>query len=421
MASTNLYLDKRRAKKDGTYPLRININKDGKNSYISLNISLLPEHWDAKASKVVGRTDKSYYDTLIHGYKQQIDNCILDILHNRKIRNLTADQLKRMVVSELFPESGKKVDTNSFSYVYGQFTERHDTKRTKEIYKATYVHLQKYLGDNLERLYFEDISKEWLEDFDRYLMQTVPSKNARNIHIRNIRAVFNYAIDKNITTNYPFRQFSIKNVATPKRSLTLEQLRTLFNYPCEDWQQQYVDMFKLSFFLCGINVIDLFNLNKISNDGRIEYYRAKTHKFYSIKVEPEAMEIINKYRGEKNLLNMADRYKNYKDYAQRLNNTVMHIGEYKRVGRGGKKVYTPLFPDITTYWMRHTWASIAAELDIPDDTISRALGHSITSGARVTQVYINFNNKKIDEANRRVLDYVLYNEKWYYVQKKPNE
>ena len=62
--------------------------------------------------------------------------------------------------------------------------------------------------------------------------------------------------------------------------------------------------------------------------------------------------------------------------------------------------------NVTTYWARHTWASIASELDIPEDTISRALGHA-TSGASVTMTYINYNSRKIDEANRRVIDHVF--------------
>jgi hypothetical protein len=45
-------------------------------------------------------------------------------------------------------------------------------------------------------------------------------------------------------------------------------------------------------------------------------------------------------------------------------------------------------------------------LDIPEDTISLALGHS-TTGAEVTKVYIRYNHKKVDDANRRVIDYAL--------------
>lgn len=76
-----------------------------------------------------------------------------------------------------------------------------------------------------------------------------------------------------------------------------------------------------------------------------------------------------------------------------------------REGRGGKKVRTPILPNITMYWARHTWATIAASLDIPKDTISAALGHGEST---VTDIYIDFEQEKVDLANRRVLDWVLY-------------
>lgn len=88
----------------------------------------------------------------------------------------------------------------------------------------------------------------------------------------------------------------------------------LFDYPVEEYAERYLDMFKLIFYLIGINSVDLFNLDCITSDGRVEFYRAKTGRLYSIKVEPEALSIINKYRGEKKLLYMADDYKRHTDY-----------------------------------------------------------------------------------------------------------
>ena len=74
------------------------------------------------------------------------------------------------------------------------------------------------------------------------------------------------------------------------------------------------------------------------------------------------------------------------------------------IGEMGKRIG---IDNLTLYWARHTWATFAYNLDIPDDTISRALGHSQTSGANVTGVYIRASNKKVDEANRAVIDYLL--------------
>ena len=223
--------------------------------------------------------------------------------------------------------------------------------------------------------------------------------------MRNIRAVINSAIDEEIIcqNNYPFRKFKIKNERTIKRSLTLQQLKMLRDYKCEPYQELYKDVFMLIFYLAGINMIDLLHLKEINN-GRIEFKRAKTGRLYSIKVEPEALAIINKYRGQNFLLNIMDRYKHHKNFLKRMNSSLRKIGKFERVGRGGKKIFTSvLFPCISSYWARHTVATLMAELDVPKETIAAALGHG---GNSVTDIYINFDNKKVDAAMRKVIDYV---------------
>lgn len=67
--------------------------------------------------------------------------------------------------------------------------------------------------------------------------------------------------------------------------------------------------------------------------------------------------------------------------------------------------FISLFPGLSSYWTRHTWATIAAEIDIPKEVIAHALGHS-WANATVTDIYIRFDEKKGDEANRKVLDYL---------------
>lgn len=118
------------------------------------------------------------------------------------------------------------------------------------------------------------------------------------------------------------------------------------------------------------------------------------------------MELISRYKGRIHLLDAADRYSNYENYRERVNKALRTIGPMKRVGRGGRKERQPLFSKITTYWARHTWATIAADLDIPDAVISMALGHAGENST--TDIYIRRNMRKVDEANRRVLDWVLY-------------
>lgn len=257
------------------------------------------------------------------------------------------------------------------------------------------------------RFYFRNALHLQRFNFDNFMAQTAPSRNARNIHLRNIRAVFNDAIDNDITTFYPFRRLQIKPEPTAKRNLTAEELRTLFSFPAEVHALYYIDIFKLIFLMIGINVVDLCRLKELVK-GRAEFKRAKTHRLYSIKVEPEAMEIIERHRGKDWLIDVLDRYTNHNDFTRRMDKTLKKVGPVKRVGRGGKKNYSPLFPKLTTYWARHSWATIAMSLDIPRDTIAHALGHGTNT---VTDIYIDFDQSKVDEANRKVIDWVLYGKK----------
>ncbi len=393
MPIVNLYFDARRHAGDGTSLVKIAIRAHNTTAYISTDIRLLPSQWDNTARQVINHPARQRLNAYLEHRKAEVRELVY---HHG---DLTAQQLKAIVMQEFDP---KPQPTDLIEPLFLTFLGQ-KTRGTHRVYLNTYRHLQGFLGDGLHTITFNDVTKVWLTQFDNYLARTC-KKNSRNIHLRNLRAVFNEAIDQELTTNYPFRRFSIRPEPTPKRSLTVEELRLLFSQP----DSEYLDMFKLIFFLIGINFTDLYHLKRITR-GRIEYNRAKTNRLYSIKVEPEALDIINRHRGKDRLLDIADRVSEPRNYLHRINDALKKIGNYKRVGRGGKKVYEPLFPQLTTYWARHSWATIAAELDIPKETIAAALGHSI--GNPTTSIYIDFNLTKVDEANRRVIDYVLYDKR----------
>ena len=91
----------------------------------------------------------------------------------------------------------------------------------------------------------------------------------------------------------------------------MDDLRVIRNYQGEDFIKEYQDMFMLMFYLIGVNSIDLYKASPDSIvDGRFEYKRSKTGRLFSIKVEPEAMEIIERYKGKEHLLYVED----LKDY-----------------------------------------------------------------------------------------------------------
>ena len=65
--------------------------------------------------------------------------------------------------------------------------------------------------------------------------------------------------------------------------------------------------------------------------------------------------------------------------------------------------------ELTTYWARHSWATIARKIGVSKDDIALALGHS--NGHDVTDIYIDEDLEKIDLANKKVIDWVLYGKK----------
>jgi integrase len=88
--------------------------------------------------------------------------------------------------------------------------------------------------------------------------------------------------------------------------------------------------------------------------------------------------------------------------------TLKKVGQ-KRIS-GKKNCGDALLPDICTGSARTSWATIAQEeLDIPRDIIAAALGHHTID---VTTTYLRTDwRKKVDMANRKVLDWVFYEKK----------
>lgn len=396
MATVKFYLDKRRQKKDGTYPIKLNVFHN-KQIMIATQLSASEKEWNGNEYSVRAQNYKPR-NIVARGIINKAETVIFTLEQQEKLKSTTDKALKKLIEDAI---SSKVENQKTFLYYLDEFVSKKTNQGTKSIYTTTRNKIEEY--DSY--CTFESMDKSWLENFETWMAKTM-KVNAYAIHLRNIRSVFNYAIDEEYTTLYPFRRFSIKKEETRKRSLTAEQLRLLRDYPCEEYQIRYRDMFMLMFYLIGVNAADLFNAKHSALvNGRFEYKRAKTGKLYSIKVEPEAQAIIEKYKGKDYLLNIMDEYGNYKDFLHRMGIGLKQIGETERKGLGGKKSRNPLFPDLSSYWARHTWATVAAEFDVPKEVIAHALGHS-WANSTTTDIYIRFDMKKVDEANRKVIDFV---------------
>ena len=391
MIYVRLYLDNRSRKLDGTCPVKIGVTNMGSDFLISTGVSCNPENW---IDGVVTKDEPNYRtkNSLLHNKVNQINLLLLDLERNNI--NPSNTRLKQLIKAEL---SGVKRSDVTLIDVLDEHVKNKTRKNTMESYLQT----KDKIADAGMNIPIDDISIKWLKGFENYLIKLPMSVNSIALHMRNIRAVNNYAIDCEYTHSYPFRKYRIKKEETEKRSLTVEQLQALLSFDCEPHMIRYRDYFFLTIYLCGINLADLVDIKEI-RDGRIEYYRSKTNKLYSIKVEPEAMEIIERNKGIEYLVNIKETFSDYRSFNSKLNKMLKNIGPVEIVNKKGKKKYKPLFPELSIYWARHSWATIAAELGVSDEVISQALGHSTTNPT--TAIYINRNRGKIDEANRKVID-----------------
>ena len=375
-------LDTRSANKEGKHPVKFRFTEGKKSVYEATGMFAFENEFSSETF-FTGK-DKHFrrMNEMLSAELDKAEQLLFDL--TKKGSYVEPAKFKKLFINE----------KPSFNQYFETFI---TTKagRTKEVYQSTLNKINEFAGT----VHFEEINFSFLQSLDRYMMQETDGKkalktNARGIHFRNIRAVYNQAINEDIVSLalYPFRKFKIKKEATLKRSIAIDRLRQIFNYEGNERENRSRDVAKLIFFLIGINVKDLVYLTKIEN-GRIEYRRFKTTKPISIRVEPEAMEIIERYRGDDYLLKFIQSNARYYTFNAKINKHLEKITE--KLG----------IPKITTYTLRHTWATLAAELEIPKETISAALGHA--EGASVTDVYIHFNRKKVDDANRRVMDYVL--------------
>jgi len=411
---TKFYLDKRTpvrilvpdsAGVEPTYPIKIALNSDGGSAYIPTGINVRESEWLSKPSpgQVINSPRKEAYNIKLMEKKLAVDKAVEVLRKRGELQGKSVSEIKDLVLKKLQADEYGEVGYEwPVVKCFDKFIGTKKRKGTAGVYESTRRKLLSYAGFT-PRTTFRDITSGWLMDFESYLSETSPSANARGIHLRNIRAVFNYAISEELTgAAYPFKRFKIRAEQTRDRSLSAEDIRRLARVECSTALGKYRDIFLLSFYMCGLNLEDLLGLKDMKG-GRIEIRRTKTGQPINMTVQPEALEIINRYRGKKYLLDVMEKCGNYKNYQRRINRYLKSLG----------KTYNPktkdwegeaLIPDLSFYYARYSWATIAAELDIPERTIGAALAHS--TAHTVTSIYTRVDmRRKVDAANRKVIDF----------------
>ena len=399
MIKYRIYVDTTKKHKDGNSPVTLIFENKGHRAKV--NTGLL------SSCKFTGREfpkeepNARFKTAALTRLLSSVDSILLSHDNDDAFDDVI-DEVKSQAIGSASTSSSKRKKV--FTDYCAMFAETKTNTSTRSLYASTIRKVQEFDASAT----FDTMTKDWLQKFETYWLKTMQI-NGLAIQMRNIRAVFNWAIDNEYTDKYPFRKFVIKQERTRPNNISVKELREVRD--CDlgnDWREVWRDMFMLSFYLCGINPGDMYYLTDDNyKDGYITYKRMKTGRIYKIPVYQEAKDIIDRYRGKKHLLSVFDRYSDKGCAIQHWNRTLKKIGSLTmacdKLGRHTKPVYQPIVEGMTVYTARYTFASIGAELDIPRETIALCLGHS---WADVTSHYIAYEQKKIDDAVKKILDYV---------------
>ena len=398
MAKVSIILDKRTSDKQGRYPIKLRISAKSSNTSISTGVFVHARNYIGTCECAVARTCAN---------AKNINRDICDIYNDytSAIRELeNSGRIKTMNASDIRDYVNKKREFSSersFSTTLVEYRDSCRTFKTKQAYDYTLQMMKRYKGK--QNFLFEEIDYKFLTGFDTWMLNNNIGTSSRSIVFRNMRTIYNYAINNDWIDIqlYPFRKFKIKQGNKEKVYLPEEKFRKLLSLDLSLYSQkglaQARDFFLLSFLLCGINPIDLYNMP--AQQGKIIFVRQKI-KFHEpepihIGIQPETEYLISEHKGSNHLIDFSERYYSFDNCYRYMARRLKILG-----GMIG-------CPDISMYWARYTWATYASKIGIPDSVISKALGHADSTLAE--KKYITFDWAKVDRANRRVIDYVLYN------------
>ena len=281
---------------------------------------------------------------------------------------------------------------------------------TAHVYRSSLNAIIAYRGKS--DLFFSEVTSEWLKGFEVHLRNRGCSWNTVSTYMRTFRAVYNRAVNlrKAPYVPYLFRFVYTGTRADHKRALADDDMKKVFvnlsrkagvSLPVRQAQELFI----LMFLLRGMPFVDLAYLRKSDlRDNVITYRRRKTGRSLSVTLTSEAMILIKKYMNRdssspylfsflKSREGTKEAYREYQLALRSFNQRLMLLGEL--LGLGDK---------LSSYTARHTWATTAYYCEIHPGIISEAMGHSSIT---VTETYLKpFRNKKIDEANKQVLDFV---------------
>lgn len=383
--TVDLFLDTRRKKSSGKYPLKLRIYHEKGEKFYKTPFDLSKEEfakaWDRQSPRGQFRSLRWELENLRDSAKETI----------KGIRSFSFEAFE-----ERFFGTNETKGHDVFTLGNRMIQELKEADRlgTADSYRCTVRSLERYLKarkPRKKRLPFEEITPKTLEDYERWMLEEEgKSRTTVGIYTRTLRAIFNQAREEGITDSYPFgrRRYKTPNPKRTKKALSLEELQILRNAePNSPEQEQAKDLFLLSFLLQGINMQDLASLTvrNLTDEGdRIEFYRQKTDRTAKDQQAPvevplteEAKRLIHKYR-RNDLSPNAYLF----DFAPDGTKEERRMKLKAMIGRVNQKLKKVAqrngLPDgLSWQWARHTFATLSiTQGGASMEYVSQALGHN---------------------------------------------
>ena len=379
-------------KTSGRQSFMMRLSEKGKKNYKAVDAPFTQKEWNYKKQQLQGvRPDSS------ERYQEYIKNRDFVTQLEKKYNNQINDLLrlnKPFSVQKVFDLVTNPAQENKtvFEVFNARISDLKDNNKfgTAANYKGT---LGKLKAFHKTDMLFNELDDQLLLKFKRSMAKDGMARASISIHLRNIRAIYNYAIQNRIAfkNDYPFINPEVmkelktgyKSRAISKEEIDkIRQLKTELTEGSELWHA--CNYFIFGYLGRGINFTDIAQLKwKNRLQGRITYIRHKTRSkiddILSFSITPEISEIITWYRTHDIQLNNPyifpilnathttekARFNRIKKVRKQVNKGLKEIGE--EIG-----AEIPL----TTYTWRHSFASIAKNtLRVDVSMISEMLGH----------------------------------------------
>ncbi|WP_339881140.1 site-specific integrase [uncultured Algoriphagus sp.] len=394
----SLYLDTRRAKQNGLYPVKIRVY-DGNTKKVKLYSTDydLDENLFEKVIfpvkgqrlKDVEKAIKGELDDLLYFYTGKV----------QKIQYFTFDALDNVLTS-------KTGDITDVFFQYEAYiNDLRDFKRvsTASSYQLSMQSLKSYLkfktGKEVNKLRFHEITVKFLNNYELWMVENRGRTHTTvGIYLRGLRVIFNRAIDLKVITSelYPFgaKKYDIPSSANKKKALNGEQLSRLFHSKPETAEQAKARDFWFFSFACnGMNMKDILHLKWNNIDGEyIEFIREKTKrtkkknsKIIQVPITSFTRSVIEKYGDQKGgSSSFIFPVLNESMSAERQHLVKMNFIRFVNQHLKRLAEANDLPQEISTYWARHSFATSAIRNDASMEFVSESLGHS---DVKTTQRY----------------------------------